>query len=490
MQINEKIIEKYRWNRVLLINPNYTSNGWVYLKVAFPPLNLMYIASYIIDLGIELKILDARAENLTYSRLKRKIEKFNPNIVGISVFVTSAINCCIDIAKMVKEINADCKVVLGGRHPTFVAEDTLNLNCIDYIIRGEGELTFRELIIKGKPENINGISYRKNGEIIHNPDRSLMRKEDFANIRLPARTLVRKNKYKLFGLSLDAIETSRGCPFSCNFCSTSPFFNKIWRARKIDNVINELKRISHNGKITDIYITDDNFAINSERIEKLCERIIDCKKKNEIRDFKFFTQLRADDIVKSPKMVEKMSKAGFWVVFIGIESVNEDTLKDINKKVTFDEIMEAVKILHANDIIVFGSLIIGLDLNATEEMIRKDIRFINKTEIDLINVLSLSPFLGTELYNELDEKGLIVSKDWSNYDFLHPVTKTYQLTLKQIYDLIIYSFKEIKLKNNVRGILNRIIRKRGFLFILNPLRIIFIMKSYMKMKGLSKGFLC
>ncbi|GAH32994.1 unnamed protein product, partial [marine sediment metagenome] len=146
-------------------------------------------------MDVEVEILDAKVKNLSYKQIRKKIEKYKPDIVGISVFVSAAINICYDIAKIAKDYNQNCTVVFGGRHPTFVPEETLRVDEVDIVVRGEGELTFKELIIKGTPENVKGISYKSNGTIIHNPDRSLI---NYSNIRFPARHLVKNNIYSMF----------------------------------------------------------------------------------------------------------------------------------------------------------------------------------------------------------------------------------------------------------------------------------------------------
>jgi radical SAM superfamily enzyme YgiQ (UPF0313 family) len=472
----------YKWKKILLINPNYTAVGWDYFNIKFPPLNLMYIASYLTDLDVEVEILDTKINDLNYDQIKKKIKVFNPDIVGITVYVSAVINQCYDIAKLIKEVNPNCKVVFGGRHPTFEADEILKTDNVDFVVRGEGELTFRELVKKNKPDGIQGISFKSNEKIIHNPDRPLMSKEDFANIRLPARNLTINNKYKIFTVRMEAVETSRGCPFTCKFCTSTAFYNHTWRPRKIEKIITELKLISRNRKITDIFFVDDNLTANTQRIEELCEKIIECKKNKEINDFKFFAQLRVDDVVRAPQMVRKMAEAGFWVVFIGIESINETALKNMRKGFSFNKVLSALKILHSNNVIVAGLLIIGVDLNATKEDVINEIKFIKKVDIDLVNYVLLTPFLGTETLRELTTQNLVVSRDWSKYTIFYPVIKTYQLTPEQLYDLLLYSFKELDIRNNLKRFIYRIIKRRGIIFVINPVRILSLAKSYFKLK--------
>ncbi len=240
--------------------------------------------------------------------------------------------------------------------------------------------------------------------------------------------------------------------------------------------------ISRNRKISDIFFVDDNMTANTRRVEHLCEKIIECKKKNEIRDFKFFAQIRVDSVVKSPQMVKKMAEAGFWVVLIGIESIFEETLKEVRKNMNFQAVLDAIKILHRNDIIVVGNMIIGVNLHEKEEDVKKEIKYMSKTDIDILTFSILTPFPGTITIRELEEKKLIISKNWSKYTIIKPVIKTYKLSPKKLSELLLYSFQKIKYINNQKGLLLRIIKKRGILFILNPVRIVLLLKAFIKMR--------
>ncbi len=476
----------FTWKKVLLIKPNYRTTGWDYYNMDFPPINLTYIASYLTDLNVNVEILDTKVKNLTFSQIKKKIEKFNPDIVGISVFVSAALKNSNNIAKIVKEVNPNCTVVFGGRHPTFEPDSTININEVDILVRGEGELTFRELIIKGTPKSVKGISYKSNGKVIHNPDRPLIK--DFENIRFPARELTKNNKYKMFTVRLETVETSRGCPYTCKFCTTHVFNKNLWRSRPVEKIIKELKIISQNRKITDIFFVDDNLTVNTTRIENLCDKIIECKQKKEINDFKFFAQIRVDSIINAPQMVKKMRKAGFWVVFIGIESVNEESLKEMRKGFEFKKVIEGLKILHENNIIVIGNLIIGIDLKETEKEVIKEIKFMKTVDVDIVSFVLLTPFPGSDTFKELDEQGLIISKDWSKYTVFYPVIRTHQLSPKQLYELLYFSFRELKYINNLKDLGHRLIKTRGLLFILNPRRLLTLINSFLKVRSLFKEF--
>ena len=460
-----------KYKKVLLIMPNFRmKEANRFIQRIYPPIGLMYLASYLNDLGVEVEIIDAKCHNLSYEELRNKIEAFNPDLVGISVLVSASINNCNEIAKIVKEVKKDATVVFGGRHVTALPEDTLSFKDVDIVVRGEGELTFRELIIKGVGGNIKGISYKINGKIIHNPDRELMRSLD--NLRYPARNQIKKNKYKLLGMRIETIQTSRGCPYRCRFCTTPISNEGTWRPIPVDKIMTDLKRISQNRKITDIIIVDDNFAVNTRRIEELCSKIIEGKKKGELNDFKFYAQIRVDTILKAPEMVKKMREAGFWSVLIGVESVNNETLKDMNKKISLRDTLKAIKILHRHNIIVYGSMIIGFDLEATEEDIIKEIDFMENVNVDILVLNVLTPYPGTPIFKDLDDQNLIVTKDWEKYVPFKPVIRTPQVSSQKLNELMHYAFKKHAYHKRFLGFLARTVATRGIDFVLNPYRII------------------
>ncbi|GAH40632.1 unnamed protein product, partial [marine sediment metagenome] len=157
------------YSRVMLVKNKYKTVGYDFYEAAFPSLALEYIAAYVDDLpGVSVKIVDAKAEDLSTKKIIRRIRDFKPDLVGLTVPVTSAINSVMELAAVAKEL--DATIVLGGWHPTLDVNDTLDKGA-DIVVRGEGEFTFRELVQKGSPVGVVGLSYKDNGSYIHNPDR-------------------------------------------------------------------------------------------------------------------------------------------------------------------------------------------------------------------------------------------------------------------------------------------------------------------------------
>jgi len=471
-----------KWKKILLLVANFSTTGYDFYDSAFPPLALEYIAAYVEDL-VEVIIIDSKAANLNLLQVKRKIEEYKPDLVGLSVPVTSAIELVLEHAKIAKLYGAT--TVIGGWHPTLAVEQTLSSPWIDILVRGEGEFTFRELIEKGSPENVDGLSFKKNGKIINNPDRQFLKNLD--ELRLPARNLVKDYNYKIFNMNCDAIETSRGCPQACKFCSTNVVYGRTWRARSVENIIKELEIVSKNKKVRDVFFVDDNILVNMKRVGELSLEIIRGKREGRIKkNLHFFFQGRLDSIARRPRIVKLMALAGFWLVLVGVEATDDKRLKSVEKGCNMEQIEKGIKILHENGITVMGNVILGANIDDTLKDVLTTIKRTGNLTLDLPSFTLLTPFPATGFYKEMKEKGMLLTEEYSKYNWLNPVIKTNNFTPEVLRKLLFLGFYAIgyyagNLRNKIK-LFRRAVGSRGYAFTLRPSRIYKSITSYLKWK--------
>ncbi|MFX1502881.1 MAG: B12-binding domain-containing radical SAM protein [Promethearchaeota archaeon] len=452
-----KLVDK-KIQRVALVNPNFITKS-ITDKFTLPALGLEYIAANIIDLVI-VKIINGKVRNLKISQIMRELIAFKPDIVGISCCYTIGINFALKIAKESKKLGYS--VVLGGWHPNFEYKEILKYPFVDIIARGEGEITFREIIENRDLENIKGISYKNNGKLFNNPDRPLFK--DLDKLPFPARNLRDKKSYfQAFQMPIDVIETSRGCPHRCIFCNIHLFYRGTYRTKSPERVIKELKIIASKNQRKNVFIVDDNFTANIKRVEKICDRIIE-----EGIQLDFICQSRIDVIKNNPQIIKKMSKAGFWLFFLGIESFSQKSLNNIQKQVQFRDILEAIKILHENDILIIGSMLVGSKLEEEEEDIDQMINIVKKLRIDFPLYSIMTPLPGTQFRKHLIENKIEISPNWSEYNFTTAVNSLTNLSKDKVEQLLSKAYYYGYFHRGWKETMLRFFRRKGIRLFLNP----------------------
>lgn len=408
--------------KVILIQPNYS------LKATIgPPLGLAYLGTFLEQAGHKVKIIDAEILKYKFDDIKKEITYFDPDVVGVTSS-TMYIDYALLIAKFAKENNPNSIIVLGGPHPTVRSQELLENNYyVDVIIKGEGEITFTELLEKKtflEWKEVKGISFRVGKKIIENINRPPI--ENLDNLPMPAYHLLRMDKYRIKFLNRSimgevgeryiGINTSRGCPYDCIFCSSRALWGRRWRARSPEHVIEEIRFLKDNYKIDIIDFLDDTFSIDIKRVEEICKLI-----NNEKIDVSLVCTTRVDNFNK--KLSEILKNAGCKIVFFGLESGVQKTLDYLCKGFTIDDTKNAVKNAKESGLKVAGSFIIGIPLE-TKDMIYQTINFAKKLKLTTAAFHIFTPFPGTKIYEMAEKKDLLLTHDWSKYNTLNPILKT------------------------------------------------------------------
>lgn len=453
-----KLLDKTIQN-VVLVYPNFIT-GSITDKITIPALGLETIAANILDV-VNVKIINAKVRGLTLPELMKEVKTFNPDVVGISCCFTIGIDFSLRVAEESKK--EGYATVLGGWHPNFVPSDLLEHDCVDVVVRGEGEITFRELVQGKKLENIKAISYIHSGNLINNPDRALI--DDLDTLPIPARHLRHDDsEFQMFYMPVDAIETSRGCPHRCTFCNIHLFYRGTYRTKSPERVIEELKIIDQEkeNSLQNVFIVDDNFTSDMKRVERICDLIIE-----EDINLDFMCQSRMDVIRRYPNIIRKMSKAGFWAFFCGIESFNQDSLNSIQKRVKFRDIIESINILHKNNIVIVGSMLVGSRLDEKEKDTEIMIEIAKKLGIDFPIYSIMTPLPGTKFRDLLTENDLKYSRQWDDYNFTTATNRLKTLSKKELEHLLFKAYHEGYFKRNWMKTLLRLYKKKGLKYLLS-----------------------
>lgn len=381
--------------KILLINPPG--------KTSFitPPLGLLYLAASLRKAGHQPLILDFLLEKFDQNSLFKIITQ-GVKVIGISA-VTPLIHNAIFLADLIKKKFPEKIIVLGGPHPTLLPKETLE-NCqgVDFIIKGEGEERINSFIDylegKKKEEGLDGIAFKKDGEIIDLPQKKYI--ENLDNLPFPARELVSIEKYSEV---LDSAKkpattliTSRGCPFKCIYCS-KPVFGNFFRARTPENILKEIEFLKEKYKIKEIIFYDDSFTLDRERIIKLCQLLIE---KNLNISWKCETRVNLID----EELLQLMKKAGCHLIGYGIESGNQEILNILKKGITIAAIQKAVKMTKKAKIDALGYFMLGIP-GETEKEIKETINFAKSLNLDFVQFSIATAYPGTELYALAETQG-------------------------------------------------------------------------------------
>ena len=392
--------------RVLLSTPpGKTTELW-------PPLGLLYIASSCAaKRDDEVQVIDAFCENLSEDELLLRISRERPDVLGMNCSTHTFLDT-VKLLRRVREVVPETVVVLGGFHATFASERILRAYpFVDYVIKGEGENSFPELLESigngSPPSDVAGVCYLDGDHLVSNAEIAI---EDLDSLPFPDRSLVRNVEYGYFHRNIrltfgkfTTVSSSRGCPFGCTYCSCSAFSKRKWRARSPENVVDELEMLYSEGYECCVFV-DDNLTLDRSRIEEICSLI----KKRRIW-MKYYCEGRADEV--SPELLRTMKRAGFDVIYFGVESPNDHVLEYFNKNISAETARRAIEDAKRAGMIVVTSYIVGAPVESRED-VDGTVDFIRSTRPHGVQINILDCLIGTRIWSDLERDGLIGPDDW------------------------------------------------------------------------------
>jgi len=391
---------------ILLVNPRF--NG----KAEIPPLGLMYLAASLPAETYQVEILDLDLFPVAagVKELAARTEGGGTRIMGVTA-LSNSFAAARETCRLAKAATPDILTVLGGIHGTLLYVDILrDFEEIDVVVRGEGEAAFRELcdaVATGAAlDGIAGVSFRRGGEIVHNPGRRLL--PDLDALPLPAHRLVENSHYRL-----QSISSSRGCPHHCRFCSIRSLYDGALRQRSPRSLAAEIEALQSRGAER-IMFTDDNFTSSSRRVAELCDAIVAA---DLHRRCEFYIQGRIDDFCRRPVMAQWLSDAGFKAVYVGAESGAEEILARYGKGITTTDLRRGVACcIEQNLMPVVSFILFGpWDTVATMLQTLRLARELFESGAEIAYTESLIPYPGTPVQEELEKDGKWRQADGAYY---------------------------------------------------------------------------
>jgi radical SAM superfamily enzyme YgiQ (UPF0313 family) len=406
-------LDNLKKRKIIFIEPK-SPNLHIFSTFVIPRLGTLILGTIMKKRGWQVEVILEENEEIDFENIK------SADIVGIST-ITSTAPRAYSIADKVRELGIP--VIMGGPHVTFMPEEALT-HC-DFVIRSEGEKAFPVFIeqwtVDGDFCSVPNLSYWENGKIVHNQKMDFL--FDLDSMPYPDFSLIKNGIKRTYGYRIVPVQTSRGCPFDCEFCSVTGMFGKKIRYRSTENIIKELRQ--YNEKKNVIFFYDDNFTANRKRAKELLVAMM-----REKFTFKWSTQVRAD-VAKDQELVQLMSKAGCETVYIGFESVDPESLKEMKKSQSVAEIKSAIKIFNNNRIQIHGMFVFGFESDSLKK-IRQTIKFACQSRISTVQFLILTPLPGTVTFNKLKQSGRIKFFDWGLYDAHHAVFKPKKMSIEDL----------------------------------------------------------
>jgi len=390
---------------------------------AYPPTGLMYLASSVKKAGNhDVRILDANLLKLDYKGIKEAVVAAKPDIVGITTLTFNA-PAVLQIAADVKQVDKRIITVLGGPHATIYPDETLAFPQVDFVVLGEGEKVFVELINaiqKGAPDpKLRSTGFKQDGVAVI--DRQFDFISDLDSLPFPAIDLIEHAKYFSVlssGKQTMVMMSSRGCPFNCIYCDR-PHLGRKFRARSASNVVDEMELYTKQCGFNDIKFFDDTFSVDRKRVVDICAEI---KK----RGLKLTWSARARVNTVDRELLEIMKGSGLTSLSFGIESGNQRILTNLQKGITLEQVEAAVSNCRELGIEVLGDFIIG-NPGEKEKEINETICFAKRLKLDYAQFTIMTPYPSTQLYSMGLEKGILKRDYWKEYaaqpskDFVTPV---------------------------------------------------------------------
>jgi anaerobic magnesium-protoporphyrin IX monomethyl ester cyclase len=413
--------------QVTFVNPPYPTGS--HRHPPFIPLGIGYLAAILEKNGYDVNVIDCQALKLTLNEVEKELHKRQPDIVGLTS-TTLTYKPALEIIKVAKKALPNCLTVIGGSHVTFWDEEALE-ECpqLDVVVRKEGENTLLELVQRleaGKGfGDVLGITYRKDGMIVKNPDRPYI--EDLDSLPYPAFHLFPLKQFNKYGNIIFPVMTSRGCVFWCEFCTAVRMFGRKYRMRNPQKVVDEIEYLYKKYGEKQYTFYDDTFTVDQARTKEICNEIL-----RRGLNIKWDCETRVDMVSKD--LLQKMKEAGCIAVWYGVEAGSQKVRDAMKKGISTNQTFNAFKWTQEAGLIAVASIILGFP-GETRETAWESVKLLKKLNPDEIGIYIATPYPGTPMYDHVKEMGWLKIRDFNKYDTATPIFETPTMSMEELREI-------------------------------------------------------
>lgn len=423
--------------RVALVTPPYHS-GVVETAGSWPNVAFVYIAGALRKAGHDPVIYDAMTMNHSLEDIALELERIKPDIVLTSCY-TPSYPAGLRLLKLAKQVLPGVVTGVGGVHAHFMWKEVLTRDgdAVDFVLRGEGEITAPELVdcleAGGDLTKVSGIAYLRDGHPYATLSRAWVHDLD----TLPtAWDLVDWDIYQFYPLpdtKLAIMSTSRGCDQQCTFCSQQVFWERKWRARSAENVVAEMEMLRDRFGVGVVMFSDETPTLDPVRWNRMLDLLIEREVGTHI-----LMETRVDDVLRDEAIMDRYRAAGVDHVYVGVERTDQATLDLFKKNTEVAMGKRAIELLNEQDIISETSMVLGLPTD-TPETIKATYDLAVHYNPDLAFFLTIAPWPYADMYDEL--KPYIVSHDYEDYNLVAPVVKPEAMTVDELMKMVIDCYR-------------------------------------------------
>jgi len=441
--------------RVLLIDPPYLGDNihwWDRVGSHMPGLGLPTMAAWLERRGHQVAIVDGHASGLSLARPEAALSHMGrPDWIGITA-MTPVVPQALSLARSCRRLFPDTPIVMGGAHASVLPDDLLAHPEVDCAVRGEGEQTLTELVEGAQLEGIAGLSWRRGGTVVHNPDRALL--TDLDQLPSPAWHLLPMERYRpglgtYRRLPAMSLMSGRGCPNTCTYCFN--IFGRRVRRQSPERVVQEIRRLNREYGVRQIQFYDDTFTLQRSWLEDFCDRLM-----RELPGVSWTCYGRVDRV--DADSLALMARAGCHQICFGVESGDPDVLGTIDKRIGPEQVRRAIGLARKAGIEPRGTFMFG-NQGETEATMQRTLDLALELDLDVALFSVATAYPGTAFFRWARENGHLLTQDWAQFDRNSSTVRLPTVAPETVWDFHTRAYRSFYLRP--RFLLRRGLRLRN-----------------------------